>query len=380
MEKIENIRKVCGARNARIGIITPYAAQARLINRIVKDWTDSGQAPGLDDAVKASTVHRFQGGEEPIIIFDSCEAGIMIARMLDDTQNGAAKLVLNVAMTRAERRMYFVGDTKHLLRSLPRDSCLSKIVQRFVQEAQIFDSADLVDSYYTTDFERYARAELSSDIDEKEPISGELFTEKTFWNLFLQDLKSVKSRLIIVSPFVTVQRASRLMDFLRAIIRRGIEVRIFTKPIEQQTGKMAEQAEIVLEQLRTIGAHVFERRKTHEKMAIIDDTTVWEGSLNILSHRDTREQMRRLQGPSVVEDVIKNLELVEERPVGMYTDEICPGSRLSPHCDGRLVVRIKFGRKFLGCSNYPKCKYTSPINAPAGRETGKPMRKRKSRR
>ena len=52
--------------DGRIGILTPYGPQARLINKIAKDW-------GLLDRLRISTVHRFQGGEEPIIIFDTAE-------------------------------------------------------------------------------------------------------------------------------------------------------------------------------------------------------------------------------------------------------------------------------------------------------------------
>ena len=52
--------------DSRIGIVTPYNAQARLINKIAKDWD-------LLERVRVSTVHRFQGGQAPVIIFDSVE-------------------------------------------------------------------------------------------------------------------------------------------------------------------------------------------------------------------------------------------------------------------------------------------------------------------
>ena len=91
-----------------------------------------------------------------------------------------------------------------------------------------------------------------------------------------------------------------------------------------------------------------------KKVAIIDDALAWEGSLNILSHRDTEEHMRRFEGLSTVEEIIRNLDLDEEMPVGTQTEEKCPTG-----CGGYLVVRKKF-EKFLGCSNYAtkKCRYT----------------------
>ncbi|HHT9114168.1 MAG TPA: AAA domain-containing protein, partial [Candidatus Wunengus sp. YC65] len=357
---IERIRKDCNNPNAKVGIITPYKDQARLINKIIMDWK-------LSDLIRVSTVHRFQGGEEPIIIFDSCEGpGVRVAPMLDDTKHDSdARLVLNVAITRTKNRFYFVGHTKHLLSDLHRDSVLARIIHYFYEEAEVLDSGTLVDKYFTTDFEKWADALISTTSATREPFSGDLHTEKNFWQTFYQDLKIVKERLIILSPFVTVQRSGRLIDYFRAMIERGIEIRIYTRPKKQQTGEMANQADIVIEQLRGIGARVIERRSMHQKVAILDKAIAWEGSLNILSHRDTGEQMRRLEGQSAIEDIIKNLELDEDMPVGNQTEEKCPGSELPPTCNGSgyLVVRINKKSKqiFLGCSTYPRCKYTKHI-------------------
>lgn len=101
---------------------------------------------------------------------------------------------------------------------------------------------------------------------------------------------------------------------------------------------------------------VIERHSMHQKVAIIDGTIAWEGSLNILSHKDTEEQMRRFEGQSTVEEIIRNLELDEENPTGTQTNEKCPTK-----CGGYLVVRSKYRRKFFGCSNYPKCRYAKAL-------------------
>lgn len=341
--------------NGRIGIVTPYAAQARLINKIAKDWE-------LLDHVRISTIHRFQGGEEPIIIFDSVEGpGTKVAPMLDDTKTDSdARLVLNVAITRAKSRLYFVGHTRHLLSNLHRDSALARIIHHFCENAEVLGSESLVDNYFTTDFEKWADTLLSTIAPMQKPVSGDFYTERNFWAQFFQDLKTVKERLILLSPFVSVRRSGVLMDYFRAMRGRGVEIQIYTKPRNQQIGEMANQADVVIEQLRGIGAKVIERRNMHQKVAILDNVIAWEGSLNILSHRDTGEQMRRFEGQSGIEEIIRNLELDEDMPVGAQTEEKCP----EPGCDGYLVVRNKFGRKFLGCSNYAKrkCQYTKPLD------------------
>ncbi|MBK5927888.1 type I DNA topoisomerase [Rhodobaculum claviforme] len=49
-------------------------------------------------------------------------------------------------------------------------------------------------------------------------------------------------------------------------------------------------------------------------------------------------------------------------------------ARLCPGCDkGRLSLRTaRSGGAFLGCSNYPECRYTRPLSAPSGEGSGIP--------
>jgi len=313
--------------------------------------------------VRVSTIHMFQGGEQQIIIFDSTEGiGLKTAPMLDDTKRDSDALrVLNVAMTRAKDKLYLVANTKRLLGELDRESLLSRIIRHFQQKAEYSESESLVDNYFTTDFEKWADALLAARSVDTQPVSGELYTERNFWAQFLQDIRGVQQRLMILSPFVSVNRAGTFMDYFRAMIGQGIDIRIYTRPLNQQVGEMASQSEIVVGQLRSIGVNVIERRNMHQKVAILDNDVAWEGSLNILSHRDSGEQMRRFTGQSAIEEIIRNLELLEEHAAGVQTSEPCPGpDGTGCKYNGYLVVRRnrRRGNRFLGCSSYPRCKYT----------------------
>ncbi len=338
--------------NVKIGIVTPYKAQARLINKIAKDWE-------FLDRVRISTVHRFQGGEEPIIIFDSVEGfGTEIALMLDDQRDPIARLLLNVAITRAKNRFYLVGHTQHLLNSLHSNSSFAGIIRYLYDNAETIGSENLVDNYFATDFEKWAHTLLSTTQAEGEPISGELFTEKNFWPQFIQDIKKVKEKLTILSPFISNNRCSNFMNYFRAMINKGIEIQIYTKPINEQMGRMEKQTEDVIEHLLDIGVKVTERSKMHEKIALLDNSIAWEGSLNILSHRDTKEQMRRFVGQTCIEEIIKNLELENKFALGTIIYTKCPKCGKN-----RMIVRKnKKGELFLGCLDYPKCNGTKSLN------------------
>ncbi len=85
---------------ATIGIATPYRAQADLIDEILVD-TD------LQGRVKVSTVHKFQGDQATIIIFDCVDAlGSGHSSLDDKYKDSTADVLLNVALTRAREKFF----------------------------------------------------------------------------------------------------------------------------------------------------------------------------------------------------------------------------------------------------------------------------------
>ena len=92
-----------------IGIITPYAAQARLIGAMVLD--ELGNNAGQ---IACSTVHQFQGSERDVIIFDSVESfpGAQAGFLMSKNENRSLVRLINVAMTRARGKLIVQGNSQ----------------------------------------------------------------------------------------------------------------------------------------------------------------------------------------------------------------------------------------------------------------------------
>lgn len=101
---------VCASQQTveNVGIITPYAAQTRLIRAMLKDYTTRKES-----RISCATVHQFQGSESDIIIFDAVESypksavGYLMGK---DTDNIAR--LINVAVTRAKGKLITVANDK----------------------------------------------------------------------------------------------------------------------------------------------------------------------------------------------------------------------------------------------------------------------------
>jgi len=90
-----------------IGIITPYAEQARLIRGRLSSTGDQ-------EAIECSTVHRFQGHERDLIILDTTDASPLPSGVLLDDH------LLNVSISRARGKLLILADYTYYQRHAPR--------------------------------------------------------------------------------------------------------------------------------------------------------------------------------------------------------------------------------------------------------------------
>ena len=92
--------------NKSIGIITPYAAQTRLIRAMIKDYYN-----GETSNISCATVHQFQGSESDVVIFDAVESypKNAVGVLMGKNQNQVIRLI-NVAVTRAKGKLITVAN------------------------------------------------------------------------------------------------------------------------------------------------------------------------------------------------------------------------------------------------------------------------------
>ncbi len=141
-------------------------------------------------------------------------------------------------------------------------------------------------------------------------ITRDLFNDKTFYRAFAGDLLAAKKEVIIYSPFVSKFRANYYKRIIEKLRNRNIEVFIFTRTLDEYDSIIQAQIEHILEIYQKEGVHInYFGKYIHEKTAIIDRKIVWEGSLNILSHRASSEMMTKTLDNNLAENVMSMLNL-----------------------------------------------------------------------
>lgn len=141
-------------------------------------------------------------------------------------------------------------------------------------------------------------------------LSSSLLDEHTFYPQFIKDLKRCGSEIIIESPYATTRRVRELLPILEKLKSRRVRVIINTRdPRSISEEYRREDTHEAVARLQHTGVHVIFTPEHHRKIAIVDRTVMYEGSLNILSQSNSAEVMRRIESVVLSWQVIKFLKL-----------------------------------------------------------------------
>lgn len=107
-----------------IGIISPFNGQCNLIQEMIKDLDTS--------RITISTVHRYQGSEKDIIIFDLVESGMnWVSKLTQGAHGTEAMRLINVAATRAKGKLIVIADVSFYKRKL-NDQDITKMWLEYI--------------------------------------------------------------------------------------------------------------------------------------------------------------------------------------------------------------------------------------------------------
>ena len=92
----------------KVGIITPYAAQTRLIKAMIQDYRQSKR----NTNVSCATVHQFQGSERNVVIFDAVEScpSTRAGWLMSKNEGGSVTRLINVALTRSRGKFIAIAN------------------------------------------------------------------------------------------------------------------------------------------------------------------------------------------------------------------------------------------------------------------------------
>lgn len=335
----------------RVLIGAPYRPQARLVNLLIKD-------AGLEREVVPGTAHTFQGSEAPVVIFDLVlDEPHRQAGLFDPRRNEDNLRLLNVALTRARRRLIVLGDFTWVEQHADQQASLRGLVRFLRERYPLVSALDVV-----TDGLQARAAEAHQLIVGGEDAPGHrriVVTQEHFYPLLVRDIDAASERIVIYSPFLTPDRVGVLEPDLRGAVERDVGVYLITKTLEERNIGQRETSRQIESILGRWGVTVLHKFHMHEKLVFIDHDILWSGSLNSLSFTDTQEVMERRRSREVVNDYARVLRLDALLAAHGAREDRCPV------CGGELVAaESRNGDPFYWRCLVRDC-YTRSLDRPA---------------
>ena len=248
---LKKLEKAGYKLDQEIGIITPFAAQERLL--IKKFSQELGHRYGN---AKIGTVHKFQGVEFDVIIFSP----VIFSSSHSSWFLNSKPNLINVAISRAKHLFITCGNYQKLFNS---GGYLKKLCKLTKESGYLLEG--------------------TPDDVIKEKSQGIDYLDTCGHIQYFEDcLQSVQSELTIISPWLGQdQHHTQQLESIKGAMDRGVKTKIYYgwKQGDNDAKTIQQYQEILGKNLIRIP------QNTHEKCIIKDRKEMAIGSFNWLSHR-----------------------------------------------------------------------------------------------
>ncbi|SFK78343.1 hypothetical protein SAMN05216357_10625 [Porphyromonadaceae bacterium KH3CP3RA] len=122
-----------------------------------------------------------------------------------------------------------------------------------------------------------------------------IFTGKDFQTEYLTDLSQARQSVIIASPKLWLSKRSQILEMLKELITRGVEVAVFVKHPSDKDALLLSIS---------IGARIIVKEGLSMHTTIINKSLVWYGSVNYLGYNTGDDNAIKLIDSSMAEEMI----------------------------------------------------------------------------
>lgn len=189
-----------------IGYVTPFRAQAVLMDHLLSDLYENECV--VDDIISA-TVHRFQGSEKDLIVFDVVD-GNPISRPSMLIAGTDSERLINVAITRTKGKFIHICDKEYIRKNVYQNKTIRKLVEYQEQKNQIV-----------------SLSEVGKWVRHQHPRMQWMYARKL--EKVFQDLISARFSIIISLPSTT----NLSKDWINVLRKRSKQVKLTVISIKE---------------------------------------------------------------------------------------------------------------------------------------------------
>lgn len=297
-------------------MVAPYAAEARMVQMLVRDKLGVGSADFV------STVHRFQGNEKGTMIVDLPDAvgaplGLFMkaVRLTDEGTR-----LLNVAVSRAREQVVVIANLAYFREHKSAGATVLRLLNHMEGTGARIDARTLLES--TDDWWLDGRGMGSDTVTLDDAGPAGIFAAPGADTMFAADATRSRRSIVVFSPTLATASVEAWSAALDGARNRGVVLRVVTRPPSEQP-----YAARAIQLLGAIGVSVDYRAKMTTNLAIVDASTLWHGTLHLLGERHQGDYLIRLPAPHTCAQLARFLATP-----GAHADVPELDGQENPHC------------------------------------------------
>lgn len=144
--------------------------------------------------------------------------------------------------------------------------------------------------------------EVCSEVADNQVVTNSIFDSGNYLEVFEIDLMAASSRIVISSPSLSGRKISRLLVLTKD---RGVSIVVFTSDPEAYPEDGREHHKELIQRLQASGVRVVLQEHCYERYAVIDNSLVWYGSMNLLSNEKEDDNLMRLVSAAIAEELLE---------------------------------------------------------------------------
>ena len=172
------------------------------------------------------------------------------------------------------------------------------------QDVQIYDYIDIrvpvCESMYRKRLKGYAsigyRIRNNEMFDSLFPTTDLIYDGLNFVSPFVSDLSQCKRSVVISCPKVRTGRQVPIAERLIDLAANGVEIVLYTREENDDTCRLQNQGISVIT-INQLSLHA----------AIIDKSTIWYGSVNILGYHSVEDNLIRFRNPEIATNLLESI-------------------------------------------------------------------------
>ncbi|WP_406677731.1 AAA domain-containing protein [Neomoorella carbonis] len=309
---------------SNVAIITPYVAQGRLLRALISDLFPF-KGGNTTPKCRASTVHKFQGSQSDLVIFDTVDSSGRPGTLVSSI-NESSRLI-NVAVTRARGKFILVCKRSYLEDSVSKNMPISWLIQ------------------YTKEKGKHYRLLNALNLDlTRQSTNNHLIwleNEKEVRSKLKEEIKNAKK---IMGEFRSDWLASEIgQAILEELVKPDKNVVIRCNSASPLKGTFLEENIIIKNFI------------PYSAVLLIDNKVIWCGAQ---VRGENRYLWVRYSGPKGVLSIsgLLDLELKSNGGKVVGLRDFVKNRCKCPSCGKPMIARLsKKGKVFLGCTTYPSC-------------------------